>query len=219
MSVTVFVGASVDGFIARPDGGLDWLPTGETEDHGYSKLMAETDALVMGRKTFETVLGFGPWPYGTKRVVVLSTKPVDLSRVRDGNVAWMSGTPTEIVETLAKTGAKRLYVDGGDTIQRFLRAGLVDRLIVTRVPVLIGQGIPLFGGLPTDVRLRHASTRTFASGLVQTEYAVIRCPHGFGGAEASSHGAFAPACRPSPSRPTQLESRRSPSTGPTRSTP
>jgi dihydrofolate reductase len=172
MPVSVFVGTSVDGFIARPDGSLDFLPPGGGEPHGYDEFMASVDAIVIGRKTFETVLDFEAWPYGEKRVVVLSSRPVDLSAVRGGIVEQMAGPPAEIVSRLGARGAHHLYVDGGATIQGFLRAGLVDRLVVTRVPVLIGAGIPLFGSLPHDVRLRHVGTRHFPSGLVQSEYRV-----------------------------------------------
>jgi len=179
MTATVFVGTSVDGFIARPDGGLDFLPADGGEPHGFEELLASVDAIVMGRKTFETVLGFGgPWPYGAKRVVVLSSRPVDLSSIRGGVVEQMSGPPDEIVARLHASGARHLYVDGGLTIQAFLRAGLVDRLVVTRVPVLIGQGIPLFGPLPGDIRLHHVATRSFPSGLVQSEYACVRPDEG-----------------------------------------
>lgn len=172
MTVAVFVGASVDGFIARPRGELDFLDAGGGEPHGYDEFIAGIDAIVMGRNTFETVLGFGEWPYGERRVVVLSSRPLDLSSL-PGTVEQMSGEPAAIVARLAASGASSLYVDGGVAIQRFLRAGLVDRLIVTRVPVLIGQGIALFGPLERDVRLRHVATRTFASGLVQSEYHVL----------------------------------------------
>lgn len=173
MTASVFVGASVDGFIARPDGGLDWLPEGGGEPHGYAEFMAGIDALVIGRNTFEIVLAFDPWPYGDKRVVVLSSHPVDLAAVRGGNVEQMAGTPAEIVAALAASGAHRLYIDGGITIQRFLRAGLIDRLIITRVPVLIGEGVPLFGSLPGDVRLDHVATSAYPSGLVQSEYRIV----------------------------------------------
>jgi dihydrofolate reductase len=172
MTASVFIGTSVDGFIARPDGGLDWLPAGGGEPHGYDEFMGDVDALVIGRHTFEIVLGFDPWPYGDKRVVVLSSNPVDLSAVKGGNVAQMTGSPAEIVAQLAASGAPRLYIDGGITIQRFLRAGLIDRLIITRVPVLIGEGVPLFGSLPHDVRLDHVATRSYPSGLVQSEYRI-----------------------------------------------
>lgn len=172
MTVSVFIGTSVDGFIARPNGNLDFLPVGGGEPHGYLEFMASVDALVIGRNTFETVLAFATWPYGDKRVVVLSSGPLDFSAVRGGVVEQMAGTPAEIVSKLAASGAHHLYVDGGITIQRFLREGMVQRLIITRVPVLIGEGIPLFGTLPQDIRLRHVATQHYPSGLVKTEYEV-----------------------------------------------
>ena len=172
MTVSVFIGTSLDGFIARPNGDLDFLPPGGGEPHGYNEFIASVDALVIGRKTFETVLAMSPWPYGNKRVVVLSSEPVDLSAVVGGTVEQMSGPPAEIVSRLAASGAHHLYIDGGITIQRFLRAGLIQRLIITRVPVLIGDGIPLFGTLPGDIRLRHIATKHYPSGLVSSEYHV-----------------------------------------------
>ena len=172
MTVSVFIGTSLDGFIARPNGDLDFLPAGGGEPHGYDEFMASVDTLVIGRKTFETVLTFARWPYGGKRVVVLSSRPVDLSAARGGVVEQMAGPPGDIVSRLDATGARHLYVDGGITIQGFLRAGLVQRLIITRVPVLIGDGIPLFGTLPRDVRLQHVATEHYPSGLVKSEYHV-----------------------------------------------
>src|SRR6267143_2607332 len=142
MTVSVFIGTSLDGFIARSNGDLDWLPEGGGEPHGYNEFIASVDALVIGRKTFEKVLTFEAWPYGDKRVVVLSSRPLDLSAVVGGVVEQMTGTPAEIVSQLAASGAHHLYVDGGITIQGFLRAGLIQRLIITRVPVLIGDGVP-----------------------------------------------------------------------------
>ena len=147
MPVSVFVGASVDGFIARKNGSFDFLPANGGEPHGYDEFIKSVDAIVIGRKTFEVVLGMGGWAYGKKRVVALSSQPLDFSQVRSGNVEQMSGEPTEIVARLAATGAKHLYVDGGITVQRFLRARLVDRITITRVPVVIGDGIPLFGAM------------------------------------------------------------------------
>ena len=172
MTVSVFIGTSVDGFIARPNGDLDFLPAGGGEPHGYDEFIATVDALVIGRKTFETVRAFPEWPYGDKRVVILSSRPLDFSGVRGGVVEQMAGSPAEIVSKLAASGAHHLYVDGGITIQGFLRAGLVERLVITRVPVLIGNGIPLFGALPHDLRLRHVATQHYASGLVKSEYHV-----------------------------------------------
>jgi dihydrofolate reductase len=173
MTASVFCGISVDGFIARRNHDLDWLPEGGGEEHGYNEFIAGVDAIVIGRNTFEKVLTLGPWAYGDKRVVVLSSRPLDLSAAAGGVVEQMSGEPADIVAKLAATGAHHLYVDGGITIQRFLRAGLIDRLIITRVPVLIGDGIPLFGSLPHDVRLQHVATRDFPGGLVQSEYNVV----------------------------------------------
>jgi dihydrofolate reductase len=173
MAVSVFIGTSVDGFIARPNGDLDFLPLDGGEPHGYNEFIADIDALVIGRKTFETVLAFPQWPYGRKRVVVLSSRPLDFSAAKGAVVEQMGGSPAEIVAKLTATGARNLYIDGGVTIQRFFRAGLIQRLIITRVPVLIGEGIPLFGTLPRDIKLRHVATQHYASGLVKTEYQVL----------------------------------------------
>src|SRR5277367_5936969 len=116
MTASVFIGASVDGFIARPNGDLDFLPPDGGEPHGYDEFMATIDALVIGRNTFETVLAYTTWPYGDKRVVVLSSRPLDFSAVRGGVVEQMAGPPAEIVSKLAARGIHHLYVDGGITI-------------------------------------------------------------------------------------------------------
>ncbi len=174
MKTSVFVGVSVDGYIARPNGELDFLDAGGDEPHGYEEFIATVDTIVMGRKTFETVLSFGTWPYGERPVVVLSGQAIDLSTVvnRGGRVEQMSGPPAEIAARLSSRGVQHVYLDGGITTQGFLRAGLVHRLVITRVPVLIGDGIPLFGTLLRDVSLRHIATRTYKGGLVQSEYEV-----------------------------------------------
>jgi dihydrofolate reductase len=175
MKTSVFVGVSVDGFLARANGELDFLDAGGSEPHGYEEFIASVDTIVIGRKTFEIVMGFDAWPYGERRVVILSSQPVDLAAAsaRGGRVEHMSGLPADIASRLSTTGARHVYVDGGVTIQGFLRAGLVQRLVVSRVPVLIGSGIPLFGDLPKDVVLRHVATRAFPGGLVQSEYEVV----------------------------------------------
>jgi len=174
MQVSVFVGISVDGFIARRNGSFDFLDEGGGEPHGYTEFFASVDALVIGRKTFEVVLAFPEWPYGDKLVIVLSSGKLDLSGVRGGRVEQMSGAPGEIVAKLEARGLKHVYLDGGITIQRFLREGCVDHLTITRVPVLIGDGIPLFGTVPRDIKLRHISTQAYASGMVKTEYEIAR---------------------------------------------
>lgn len=173
MMLSVFIGTSADGFIARPNGNLDFLPEDGGEPHGYDEFMASVDTIVIGRKTFETVLAYPIWPYGDKRVVVLSSRPVDFSFVRGGIIEQMAGPAPGIVAKLASTGANHAYIDGGITIQGFLRAGLIQRLIITRVPVLIGEGLPLFGALPHDVQLRHVATQHYPSGLVKSEYHVV----------------------------------------------
>jgi dihydrofolate reductase len=171
VKASVFIGTSLDGFIARANGDLDFLHARGGEPHGYDEFMATVDALVIGRHTFETVLAFDQWPYGKTPVFVLSTRPLAPAPA-EAVVARMSGAATEIVSQLAARGLQHIYVDGGITIQRFLEAGLIQRLIITRVPVLIGTGIPLFGALPHDIPLRHVGTRQYASGLVQSEYEV-----------------------------------------------
>lgn len=171
MHASVFVGTSVDGYLARLDGSFDFLPAGGGEPHGYDEFIATVDALVIGRRTYEVVLRFKRWPYGKKPVVVLSTSA--LARVPpNARVEHLSGDPAHIWSQLEARGIRHVYVDGGITIQRFLDAGLIHRLVITRVPVLIGSGIPLFGPLSADVRLRHVATRSFSSGLVQSEYHV-----------------------------------------------
>jgi dihydrofolate reductase len=172
MKASVFIATSLDGFIARPDGALDWLPADGGEPHGYDEFIATVDAIVIGRKTFEIVLAFETWPYGTKPVVVLTTKPSTLKPPAGAVCDFMTGTPVEIVARLSARGMTHLYVDGGITIQGFLEAGLIQRIIITRIPVLLGNGIPLFGPLSHDVRLDHVATRAFSSGLVQSEYIV-----------------------------------------------
>lgn len=170
VKLSVFCGVSVDGFLARRDDGLDFLDSGAQVPHGYKEFYDSVDVLVIGRRTFDVVLTFGKWPYGKKPVVVLSSRPVDFSSVKGGVVEHLSGEPADIVAALNARGFTHAYIDGGMTIQRFLAAGLVDRLVVTRVPVLIGDGIPLFGPVPNDVMLHHVATRCYRGGLVQTEY-------------------------------------------------
>jgi dihydrofolate reductase len=168
MRTSAFVGISVDGFLARPDGALDFLPE-EPEDHGYEAFFASVDALLFGRATYDTVLGFGSWPYAGKRVFVASSRELP-PPPPGGAVERVAGEPATIVARLAALGVEHAYVDGGVVIQSFIRAGLLDRLVVTRVPVLIGEGRSLFGPTGRDIPLKHVATRTYPSGLVQSEY-------------------------------------------------
>ena len=172
MRCSVFIATSLDGYIARLDGGLDWLPEGGGEPHGYDEFMATVDALVIGRNTFETVLSFPAWPYGKTRVIVLSHTLKELGAPKGAICELMAGTSQEVVDRLATRGLGHLYIDGGLTIQGFLRAGLIQRFVITRIPVLLGSGIPLFGSVPSDIRFEHVATRSFQSGMVQSEYRV-----------------------------------------------
>lgn len=166
----VFIATSLDGFIARPDGGIDWLEMpGTDEDHGYTEFISDKDALIMGRGTFESICDFRPWPY-TLPVFVLSKT---LSEVPDDLKDSVEIAPTEPKQTLLDAGTRgwhMVYLDGGQVIQSFLSAGLVTDMIITRLPILLGEGRPLFGPLPGDVVLRHEWTKTFRSGLVQSRY-------------------------------------------------
>ena len=164
---------SVDGFLARRDDTFDFLLAGEQVPHGFEEFLARVDVVVMGRRTFEVVLRLGYLAtYGKKPMMVLSSRPVDFSSAKGGVVEQMSGEPTEIVKQLKSRGFKHAYIDGGITIQRFLAAGLIDRLVLTRVPVLIGEGVPLFGPVPRDISLHNVATRSYNGGLVQSEYEV-----------------------------------------------
>jgi dihydrofolate reductase len=170
IKLSVFCGISVDGFLARLDHKVDFLDAAEPEPHGYEEFFGSVDVVVIGRNTYQFVASYGEWVYGKKPVVVLSSHPIDLSWIKNGLVEQMMGEPTEIVAKLEARGYRHAYIDGGVTIQRFLAAGLIDRMIISYVPVLIGGGMPLFGPLPHDIRLHHVATRTFRGGLVQNEY-------------------------------------------------
>lgn len=178
MKASVYIATSVDGFIARENGGLDWLPDSHDveggEDYGYQAFIHSVDAIVMGRNTYEAVLSFDAWPYSEKPVVILSRHQVPIPKQLAATVERMSAPPQDVVQHLAARGFGHLYIDGGKTIQGFLRADLIDRLIITTIPVLLGSGIPLFGALPHDIRLCHLETRQFANGLVQSHYDVLR---------------------------------------------
>ena len=176
---SVFIATSLDGFIARLDGNIEWLnqanaaiPNGE--DCGYKEFMDTVDVLVMGRNTFEHVLTFDEWPYGTKPVVVLSSKGVTIPVAISHIVSVSRETPNVLVQRLTLEVAKHLYVDGGLTIQSFMRAGLLSEFTITVLPVLLGTGRPLFGPLESDVALTHVSTKAYDFGFVQNRYRVTK---------------------------------------------
>jgi len=174
---SVFIATSLDGFIARPNGDLDWLTGGngaeESEDYGYKEFIDSVDTLVMGRNTYELALTFEEWPYSNKQVVVLSSGSPAIPTQLAKSVAVVAQPPTALVQQLAAKGARHLYIDGGKTIQGFLRAGLIDEMTITSIPILIGEGIPLFGALERDIKLQHLATRAYASGFVQSKYSVV----------------------------------------------
>ncbi len=171
----IFIAVSLDGFIARQDGDIDWLMKQQTadEDHGYDAFMASVDGLIIGRGSFEKVLSFDDWPYH-KPVVVLSRtlSDADIPGELRNKVRLSSLEPGELMRELGHEGWQRAYVDGGKVIQSFLRAGLISDITLTHIPILIGQGLPLFGGLDRDVDLEHRETRSFPSGLVSSTYRI-----------------------------------------------
>ena len=172
----VFIATSLDGFIARPDGDVDWLMkyVVEGEDNGYEAMMASVEGLVMGKGTFQKVLTFGDWSY-KKPVVVMSRslKEADIPDDLRGKVRLSDATPKALMNQLSAEGWNRAYVDGGRVIQSFLMEGLIEDMILTRVPILIGEGRPLFGSIPHDILLEHLETQTLPSGLVSSKYRVV----------------------------------------------
>lgn len=175
MKVSVYIASSLDGFIARKDGGLGWLDEASTtvpdgEDCGFKAFIDTVDTMVMGRKTFEKVLSFGQWPYGKMPVIVLSHNPTSFPSTIPDTVTHCSEQPHTLYEKLSGEGVKHVYVDGGNTIQGFLSAGLIDEITVTVIPVIIGDGIPLFGSSDKEVKLTHLHTTAFDFGFVQTTY-------------------------------------------------
>jgi len=181
MKTSVYIATTLDGFIARKNGELDWLPGSDgevetgfaNEDFGYNTFMDSVDVLIMGRNTYELVLSFGQWPYGHKRVIIMSSSLRELSDDLPSTVELKSCSPDELYVELQESGARHLYIDGGKTIQSFLESGLISDIILTRVPILIGQGISLFGPLKVDKKLRHIETHTFNNGFVQSKYEVL----------------------------------------------
>jgi dihydrofolate reductase len=181
MKLSVYIATSLDGFIARPDGSLDWLDEANAavpsdEDFGFRVFFDSVDALIMGRRTYEKVLSFGEWAYGSTPVVVLSSRPIDLPTELSKTVTSSSEAPRDLYDRLSGEGFKHVYVDGGTTIRGFLADGLVDEITITQIPVLIGEGLPLYGPLECDVGLELLESRSFDIGFVQSRYSVQRNP-------------------------------------------
>lgn len=168
--LSVFMGMSLDGFIAGPRGSLAFLEPFEKsgEDYGFPAFFESVDGLVIGRNTYETVLGFGAWPYGSKRVVVLTHRPAS---PRHGE-ELSAEEPAALAERLGREGLRHVYVDGGAVARAFLRAGLVDELTLSIVPVLLGGGVRLFGEGEPGQALSLVESRSWPSGMVQLRYRV-----------------------------------------------
>jgi len=172
MSNYVFVATSLDGFIADEDGGIDWLievSNPDKTDYGYADLMKNTDALVMGRSTFEKVLTFGEWFY-TKPVFVLSNSLTEIPEKLAGKVKIIKGDILDVVKNLNSQGYKNLYIDGSKLIQGFLKEDLIDELIINKIPILLGKGIPLFGDIDQKLKFKHTKTEVFNDSLVMSRY-------------------------------------------------
>ena len=173
----MFIATSLDGYIARKDGSIDWLNDAnsmvpEGEDCGFLEFMESVDAIIMGRNTFEQILSFGEWPYGDTPLIVLSRNRVAIPEKLSKTVSCSSESPAELSLKLEKQGAKRLYIDGGLTIHSFLKEGLIKDLTITRIPTVIGIGISLFGEPDADIKLTHIKTKAYDFGFVQSTYEV-----------------------------------------------
>lgn len=176
MTNYVYIATSLDGFIATKDGGIDWLtgiPNPENSDYGFAEFMRGIDAIVMGRNTFQTVMSFNSWPY-QKPVFVLSNTLKTLPGVIACKAEIIEGNPREVVKLLRDRGFNNLYIDGGRTIQGFLAEDLIDEMIITRVPVLLGDGIPLFGKLSKLIKFSHIRTEIIGQGMVKNHYRRLR---------------------------------------------
>ncbi len=176
MKVSVFIATSLDGYIAKPDGNIEWLMDKryelEGEDFGYSELYDACDLLVMGRNSFDKVAGFEEWPYPDKRVVVLSRSLKSLPQQIDG-VEFFGGSITEFMEMLTMQNSEHLYIDGGQVIQSFLEEGLVTEMTITTIPILLGGGLRLFGPLSQEKHLSLISAKGYENGFVQSKYEVL----------------------------------------------
>jgi dihydrofolate reductase len=173
---SVFVAASLDGYIARLNGDLGWLTNTAAanpgEDYGYKEFFDTVDTVVLGRKTYEFVLSINEWPYADKKTIVLSREGGKVPGNLANDVKVMSGPPADLVRSLETEGVHHIYVDGGKTIQGFLNAGQINEMTITIIPVLIGEGIPLFGKLDRDMKLLHIETILYRNSLLQTKYQV-----------------------------------------------
>ena len=171
MKAIVYIATSLDGFIARNDGDISWLTNYESQEvyDSFKEFISRIDAIVIGRGTYEKVLTFPDWPY-SKKVFVLSTTIKNIPDKLKEKVKIISMSPKEILNQLSNYGYSNIYVDGGKTIQNFLKEDLIEEMIITKIPVLIGRGISLFGELENDVNFKHIKTIVYPNGLVKSQY-------------------------------------------------
>lgn len=177
LKISAFIATSIDGYIAKKNGDIDWLtkfilPTDENEDKdcGFSKFFSSVDALVMGRNSYDVVSNFETWPYEGKRVVVLSstlTSVCEKAELFKGDIGYL-------IEKLQTDGIKHIYVDGGATISQFLNMGLINQIIISIIPVVLGSGIPLFSKINDDKWLQLVSSQAYSNGLVQIRYELVK---------------------------------------------
>ena len=168
----VYITTSIDGFIAKKDGGINWLfdvPNPDNSDYGFQEFLNSIDAIVMGRNTFELVQTFTEWPY-YKPVFVLSNALKSVPESLSGKAEILNGSPEFIVKELNARKFFNLYIDGGKTIQGFLKLGLIDEIVITRIPILLGEGIPLFAELTKEQKFEHVNTTVFNNALVRSHY-------------------------------------------------
>lgn len=170
--VILYIAASLDGYIARRDDGLDWLPLPtEQEDYGYAALLAGVDTVVMGRKTYDVTRSLGAWPYPAQRTVVFSRR---LTGAAEPGVEFSSRQPAELVGELRRTAGRAIWlVGGGEIVRDCLEGGAVDEIILTTIPVLLGDGLPLFLPRPGGCKLARRAIRSYPDGLVQSHYDVL----------------------------------------------
>lgn len=172
MTNYIYIATSLDGFIAASDGSIDWLyeiPNPEQSDYGYAELMSGIDAVVMGRNTFDKVLTFGEWVYD-KPVFVLSNTLKQIPEEIIGKAEIINGNVKDLVKKLNRLGYKNLYVDGGGAIQSFLKEDLIDEMIITRIPIILGSGFPLFKHIDKRLKFKHQKTEIYNNTLVKSHY-------------------------------------------------
>jgi len=177
MKVSVFIATSLDGFIARTNGSINWLIAADEQDssegYGYQEFYDPIDCLIMGRNSMEKVIDFPEWPYENKRVIVLSNTLVEVPAQHVDKFELYSGPLTELVKRLEVDGCENLYIDGGKTIQSFINNGLVTDITITTIPILLGDGLPLFGKIKQDIKLTHIETKSYSNGFVTSTYEIL----------------------------------------------